>query len=81
MSNLHKSKRSDLIDMFNDTYRYLYDIFTIYDAEFEKHLPVIYPTELQLTKANTSEKETFFLDLNIKLIDSDFSFQRLRQTR
>ena len=29
MSNLHKSKRFDLIDKFNDTSRYLEDIFTI----------------------------------------------------
>ena len=29
MSNLQKSKRFDLIDKFNDTSRYLEDIFTI----------------------------------------------------
>ena len=29
MSDLQKSKRVDLIDMFNDTSRYLDDIFTI----------------------------------------------------
>ena len=29
MSDLHKSKRYDLIDIFNDTSRYLDDIFTI----------------------------------------------------
>ena len=40
MSHLHKSKRYDLIDMFNDTRsRYLEDIFTIDDPEFEKHIP------------------------------------------
>ena len=66
MSNLHKSKRYDLIDMFNDTSRYLDDIFTIDNPEFKKHIPDIYPTELQLNKANTSDKETSFLDLNIK---------------
>ena len=46
MSNLHKSKQYDLIDMFNDTSRYLDDIFTIDNPEFEKHIPDIYPTEL-----------------------------------
>ena len=29
MSHLHKSKRCDFIDMFNDTSRYIDDIFTI----------------------------------------------------
>ena len=71
MSNLHKSKRCDLIDMFNDTSRYIDDIFTIDNPEFEKHIPDIYPTELQFNKANTSDKETSFLDLNIKVIGSD----------
>ena len=65
MLNLHKSKRYDLIDIFNDTSRYLDDIFTIDNPEFEKHIPDIYPRELQLNKANTSDKETSFLDLNI----------------
>ena len=71
MSNLHKSKQYGLIDVFNDTSRYLDDIFTIYNPEFEKHIPDIYPTELQLNKAITSDKETSFLDLNIKVVGSD----------
>ena len=71
MSHLHKSKQYDFINMFNDTSRYLDDIFTIDIPEFEKHIPDIYPTELQLNKANTSDKETSFLDFNIKVIGSD----------
>ena len=80
MSNLNKSKRHDLIDMFDDTSRYLDYIFTIDNHEFEKHIPDIYPRELQLNKANTSDKETSFLDLNKKVIGSvydkrdDFGF-------
>ena len=34
MSDLQKSKLFDLIDMFNDTSRYLDDIFTIDNPEF-----------------------------------------------
>ena len=71
MSDHHKSKRHDLIDIFNDTSRYLDDIFTIDSPEFEKYIPDIYPAELQLNKANTSGNETSFLDLNIKVIGSD----------
>ena len=71
MSNIHKSKWCELIDMFNDTSRYLDDIFTIDYPEFEKHIPDKYPTELELNKANTSDKQTSFLDLNIKVIGSD----------
>ena len=68
MSKLQKSKRFDLIDKFNDTSRYLDDILTIDNPTFAEHIPDIYPRELQLNKANTSDKETSFLDLNIKVI-------------
>ena len=68
MSILQKSKRCDLIDKFNDTFRYLDDIFTIDNPEFAEHIPDIYPRELRLNKTNASGKETSFLDLNIKVI-------------
>ena len=65
VSDLRRSRRHDLMDMFNDTSRYLDN------PEFEKYIPDIYPAELQLNKANTSDKETSFLDLNSKVIGSD----------
>ena len=51
---IQKSQRFDPIDKFNDTSRYLYDIFTIDNPEFAKHISDIhvYLTELQL---NTSK--------------------------
>ena len=52
--------------MFNDTYRYLDDIFIIDNLEYEK-----YPTELQMNKANTSDNATPFLYSNIKVTGSD----------
>ena len=57
--------------MFNDTSRYLDDIFTIDNPNFEKDILDIHPAQLQLNKAKNSVKETSFLDLNIKVIDSD----------
>ena len=66
MSNIQKSKWFDLLDKFNDTSRYLDDIFTINNLEFAEHSSDIYPRELQLNKENASEKETSFLDLIMK---------------
>ena len=71
MSNLQKSKRFDLIDKFNDTSRYIDDIFIIDNPAFAEHIPDIYPSELQLNKANTSDTEISFLDLNIKVFGSN----------
>ena len=48
ISNLQKTKRLDLIDMFNDTSRYLDDKFTIDNPAFAEHIPDIYTRELQL---------------------------------
>ena len=55
-------------DLFLFLSRYLDDIFTIDNPEFAEHIPDIYPRELQLNKANISDKETSFLDLNIKVV-------------
>ena len=47
------------------------DIFTIDNSGFEKRVPDIYPTKLHFNEDNSSDKETSFLDLNIKVIGSD----------
>ena len=71
MYNLHNSKELGLVDKFNDTSRYLDDILTIDNPEFEQHISDIhvYPAELQLNKANACDKETPFL--NVKVVDDD----------
>ena len=59
--------------MLNNTFRYLDGIFTNDNPEFENHIPVIYPAHFQLNGVDTfctSDKETSFLDLDIKVIDS-----------
>ena len=63
MSNFHKYKQYDHIDMLNHTSRYLDDILATDNTEFEKRISDIYPTERQLNKANALDKETF-LDSN-----------------
>ena len=68
MSNFQKSKRFDIIDKSNDTSQYLDDIFTMDNPAFAEHIPDIYPRKRQLNKANTSDKETSFLDLISKLL-------------
>ena len=63
MSHIHKSTRTNLIDRpVNDTSWY-FDGIAIDNPEFEKKNLDIYPAELHLNKANTSDKETSFLEL------------------
>ena len=53
---------------FNATSRYLDDLLNIdNDPYFEGMVNQIYPPELQLNKANTSDTEAPFLDLHLSI--------------
>ena len=67
MKSLTKEKRYDLIDAFNSTSRYLDDLLNIDNIHFEHMVYRIYPAELQLNKANASNTEPAFLDLNLSI--------------
>ena len=70
MKSPTKEKRYDLIDAFNSISRYLDDLLNIDNIHFEHMVHRIYPAELQLNKANASDTEASFLDLNL-LIHND----------
>ena len=55
------------IFIFNSTSRYLDDLLNIDIPYFEHMVGQIYPTELQLKKANSSDNEAPFLDLNLSI--------------
>ena len=62
-----KEKRYDMIDAFNSTSAYLDGLLNIDNFHFEQMVHKVYPTELQLNKANASDNEAAFLDLNLSL--------------
>ena len=64
MLSLSDNNQTDIIEAFNSTSRYLDDLLNIDDSYFEQMVEQIYPTELQLNKANSSDTEALFLDLN-----------------
>ena len=67
MKSLTKEERCDLIDAFNSTSRYLDDLLNMDNIHFEQMANRIYPAELQLNKANASDTEAAFLDLNLSI--------------
>ena len=67
MLSLSDNNQADIIEAFNSTYRYLDDLLNIDNPYFEQMVDQIYPTELQLNKANSSDTETPFLDLNLSI--------------
>ena len=66
MMSISDDKQADVIDAFNTTSRYLDDILNINNAYFDKYSQ-IYPSELQLNKANTSDTEAAFLDFHLSI--------------
>ena len=67
MLSVSDNNQTDIIEAFNSTSRYLDDILNIDNPYFEQMLGQIYPTELQLNKANSSDTEAPFLDLNLSI--------------
>ena len=67
MLSLSDNNQADIIEAFNSTFRYLDDLLNIDNPYFEQMVGQIYPTELQLNKANSSDTEAPFLDLNLSI--------------
>ena len=67
MLSLSDNNQTDIIEAFNSTSRYLDDLLNIDNPYFEQMVGQIYPTELQLNKANSSDTEAPFLDLNLSI--------------
>ena len=73
MLSLSDNNQADIIEAFNSTSRYLDDLLNIYNPYFEQMVDQIYPTELQLKKANSSDTEAPFLYLNLSITNGIMS--------
>ena len=78
--SLSDDKQAVIIDAFNTTFRYLEDILNINNVYFDCMVSEIYPSELQLNKANASDTEAAILDLHL-LISSDIVSTKIYDKR
>ena len=60
MLSLSDNNQADIIEALNSTSRYLDDLLNIDNPYFEQMVGQIYPIELQLNKANSSDTEAPF---------------------
>ena len=60
MKSLSRENQADIIVAFNSTSRYLDDLLNIDNIYFDQMVDPIYPTELQLNRANSSNIEAPF---------------------
>ena len=65
--SLSNDHQADVIDAFSTTSRYLDDILNINNVYFDKMVSQIYPSELQLNKANTFDTEAAFSDMHLSI--------------
>ena len=68
MKSLSRENQADIIESFNSTPRYLDDLLNIDNIFFDQMVDRIYPTELQINRANSFNTEVPILDLNLKFI-------------
>ena len=73
MKSLSPKNQADIIEAFNSTSRYLYDLSNIDTIYFEQMVNRIYRSELQHNKANSSDTEAPFLDLNLSISNGTVS--------
>ena len=69
MMSLSVENQSEIIEALNSTSRYLDDLSNTDNTYFDGLISQIYPTELQLNKANSSDTKTAFLDLHLPIVD------------
>ena len=68
MLSLSVENQSEIIEAFSSTSRYLDDLLNIDNTYFDGLISQIYPAELQLNKANSSDTEAAFLDLHLSIV-------------
>ena len=74
MLSLSDNNQTDIIEAFNSISIYLDDLLNIENPYFEQMVGQIYPIELKLNKANSSNTEAPFLDLNLCITNGRVSF-------
>ena len=65
MKSLSRDNQADIIEAFNSTSRYLDNLLNIDNIYFDQMVDHIYHTELQFNRANSSDIEAPFLNLNL----------------
>ena len=70
----------DIMDAYNTTSRYSNGIINIINVYIDTMVSQIYPSELQLNKANNSDTKVAFLDLHLS-ISNDIVFTKIYDKR
>ena len=78
--SLSGDTQTDIIEVFNSTSRFMDDLLNIDNPYFEGMVTQIYPTELQLNKAYSTNTEAACFDLHL-LISNSFVSSKIDDKR
>jgi hypothetical protein len=70
IQGLLKKNEKKLARSFNFTFRYIYDVLSLYNSRFGDFADHIYPIELERKDATDTDRSASYLDLHIE-IDSE----------
>ena len=73
MITLIKDKKFSLAKLLSNNTRYVDDLATINYLHFERHIPHIYPSDLQMERSGNNNKDINYLDVNIQIGDNGIS--------
>ena len=66
IQNLVKQKKISVAKSFNLTFRYIDDVISFNNSEFNNYLSMIYPPELEIKETTESNSSTSYLDIFLK---------------
>ena len=75
IQSLLSAGKKRLASQFNFTYRYIDDVLSINNPDFENYLGQMYPTELEIKDTTESNTSASYLDLLLSIIGRDGQFR------
>jgi hypothetical protein len=67
IQNLVHEKKQSLAVAFNSTFRYIDDVLSINNNQYQSHVNLIYPNELKIKDSTESSTSASYLDVLLKL--------------
>ena len=67
IQQLLAKKKKNIAQKFSYTFRYIDDVLSLSNSEFEKYLHQIYPKELNITNTTDTSHSAAYLDLMLKI--------------
>ena len=73
ITSFSRENQADIFEAFNSTSKFIDDLLNIDNIYFEHMVDRIYPAELQSNKANSSDTEAPFFNLNLSISNGSVS--------